>query len=274
MLKQAALKLLRDKAPHLWHFAKYQQYKHTSAGEPEIHVLQYLAQNDRIGLDIGVHLGFYSRHLVGLCSRVIGFEPNPTSAALAAACLPRNVQIENVALSDKAGTAILRIPRFGPDGGTEALGTLEAANPLGGAAFEEIEVRIARLDDYNLPPVGFMKIDVEGHEEAVLRGGTQLLQRDRPACMVEIEERHNSGAIARVLEYFEDLDYHAFYLSGGYFKSVDRGSIDTNELQGEHSKPYVNNFFFLPFAAPEALIQSKRLFARLATRATLCATPH
>src|SRR5215471_12981985 len=146
MLKQAASRLLRDKAPHLWHFAKYQQYKHTSAGEPEIHMLRYLAQADRIGLDIGVHLGFYSRHLVGLCSKVIGFEPNPASAALAAACLPRNVQIENVALSDKAGTAILRIPKSGPDGAKEALGTLEKANPLDGAAFEEIEVKVARLD--------------------------------------------------------------------------------------------------------------------------------
>jgi len=250
MLKQAATKLLRERAPHLWHFAKYKQYKHTSAGEPEINVLQYLARKDRIGLDIGVHLGFYSRHMARFCAGVIGFEPNPMSAALVRACLPRDVRIENVALSDRAGKALLRIPSSGRDG-AEALGTLEQANLLGGAACDEIEVTVARLDDFDLPPVGIIKIDVEGHEEAVLRGGHQLLHRDRPACMIEIEERHNPGAISRILEYFRKLGYGAFYLDNGAFEAVDGRSLDIDRLQGQRAKRYINNFFFLPFSAPK-----------------------
>src|SRR5262245_61517711 len=91
LLRQAAARLLKVKAPHLWHFAKYQQYKYSSIGEPEIHVLRHLVRKDRLGLDIGVHLGFYSRHLASFCSRVIGFEPNPASVALVRECLPRNV---------------------------------------------------------------------------------------------------------------------------------------------------------------------------------------
>jgi len=213
-------------------------------------VLRHLVRKDRLGLDIGVHLGFYSRHLASFCSRVIGFEPNPASVALVRECLPRNVHIENVALSDRAGAAVLRVPKSGPDGAKEAWGTLEEANPLGGGAFEEIEVRSARLDDYDFPPVGFLKIDVEGHEEAVLRGGSKLLRCDRPACMIEIEERHNSGAVARVFQYFKDLDYSTFYLNDGSFKPI-HGSIDIDELQGQRAEPYINNFFFLPFAAPE-----------------------
>ena len=31
-----------------------------------------------------------------------------------------------------------------------------------------------RLDDFDLPPVGFIKIDVEGHEESVLHGAEGL----------------------------------------------------------------------------------------------------
>jgi len=230
---------------------KYEQYRFTNLGEPEIHVIHSLASKDKIGLDIGVHLGFYSRHLAGYCASVIGFEPNPASAALARRALPRNVRIENVALSDRAGRAVLRIPKLGAAGAEEALGTLENANTLGGAAFNEVEVRAVRLDDYDLPPVGIIKIDVEGHEEAVLRGGRELVRRDRPACMIEIEERHNPGALSRIVEYFLGLGYGVFYLSHGKFKRIAGQHIDIGALQGERASAYVNNFFFLPYPAPE-----------------------
>jgi FkbM family methyltransferase len=41
----------------------------------------------------------------------------------------------------------------------------------------EIAVPTRRLDDYELDAVGFIKIDVEGHELAVLRGGTETIRR-------------------------------------------------------------------------------------------------
>lgn len=245
MFKRAAVDLLKDRAPHFWHFAKYQQYKLTSVGEPEIHAIHRLASKNKIALDIGVHLGFYSRHLATYCSHVIGFEPNPASAALARKSLPRNVRIENVALSDTNGKAILRIPKMGAKGAEEALGTLEKANTLAGAEFDEVEVETARLDDYELLPVGIIKIDVEGHEEAVLRGGSELLRRDRPACMIEIEERHNPGALSRVAEFFATLDYSAFYLKDGAFEAMN-ALTDVSELQGASARRYVNNFFFVP----------------------------
>lgn len=265
MLKQNAMRLLQSSVPRLWHFMKYEQYRYTSIGEPEIHVIHSLASRDKIGLDIGVHLGFYSRHLAGYCSSVIGFEPNPASAALARKALPRKVRIENVALSDKAGKAVLRIPKAGAHGAEDALGTLENANTLGGVPVNEVEVKAARLDDYDFPPVGIIKIDVEGHEEAVLRGGRELVRRDRPACMIEIEERHNPGALSRIVEYFMGLGYGAFYLSHGEFERIARPHIDIGALQGERASMYVNNFFFLPYPAP-AIRRSRRIESQLNAR--------
>lgn len=260
MFKRAAVDLLKDRTPHFWHFAKYQQYKLTSLGEPEIHAIHRLASKNKIALDVGVHLGFYSRHLAAYCSQVIGFEPNPASAALASKSLPRNVRIENVALSDTNGTAILRIPRMGAKGAEEALGTLEKANTLAGGEFDEVEVKTARLDDYKLPPVGIIKIDVEGHEEAVLRGGNGLLQRDQPACMIEIEERHNPGALSRVIEYFATLGYSAFYLKNGAFEAMS-ALADVSEFQGTSVQRYVNNFFFVPPRMTASVSPPKSLVA-------------
>ena len=73
------------------------------------------------------------------------------------------------------------------------------------------EISCKRLDDLNLDPVGFIKIDVEGHEEAVLMGGATLLERDRPTALIEIEERHKAGAIDAITERMNGLGYRGFF---------------------------------------------------------------
>ena len=52
-----------------------------------------------------------------------------------------------------------------------------------------IEVPMATLDSSYEGEVGFIKIDVEGHEQAVLDGAVQTIRRCRPRLLVEIDER-------------------------------------------------------------------------------------
>ncbi len=47
-----------------------------------------------------------------------------------------------------------------------ALGTISDANRLEGHEFTEVIVPKKRLDDFDLPPIGFIKIDVEGHAKS------------------------------------------------------------------------------------------------------------
>jgi hypothetical protein len=79
------------------------------------------------------------------------------------------VEVFEVALGDARGSARLVLP----DGFSENEGTASLAEDRGGVA---IEVRIDRLDDV-LPAASpsVAKIDVEGFELAVLRGGTRVL---------------------------------------------------------------------------------------------------
>ncbi|MGO8126768.1 FkbM family methyltransferase, partial [Rhizobium ruizarguesonis] len=55
---------------------------------------------------------------------------------------------------------------------------------------EEISVPTRRLDSYQFGPLGFIKIDVEGHELKVLKGSQAILNRDHPNLLIEAEDRH------------------------------------------------------------------------------------
>jgi hypothetical protein len=90
----------------------------------------------------------------------------------------------------------------------------------------------------------FIKIDVEGHEEAVVAGATTLIARQRPVLMVELIEAFNPGAIARLNTHFSQLSYDCFFLSGGVLKPV--AEFEAGRDQGLRGRAYIANFIFIP----------------------------
>src|SRR5262245_24628833 len=159
---------LKHYAPRAWFRFKFLKYKFFKRGEPEIHLIRDLVEPGTTALDIGCSIGIYAAEMARYAGTVIAFEANPAVAQFARTVAPRNVEIVNVALSSAPGRATLKIPR-NPKGDTiDELATIEAGNPLhaGDAAATEVEMK--RLDDFKIANCSFIKIDVEGHEEAVL----------------------------------------------------------------------------------------------------------
>jgi FkbM family methyltransferase len=227
-LKQIISRSMRTVAPKSWQYLKCRQYLRGD-GEREIHVLNRLVDPNRAALDIGVHLGMYTRHLAKCADSVFGFEANPNSAEFASRSLRGLATIYWTAVSSEAGMGSLLIPVEGAGGAEAALGTLSQTNVFGGARFREVEVPVKRLDDFELPLVGFVKIDVEGHEEEVLQGGEAMLMRDRPVYLIELEERHNSGLISRVVERFRREDYGALFYDGSSFRGIAEFDQETDQ---------------------------------------------
>ena len=131
-------------------------------------------------LDVGAHVGYYTLLAAVLSApggRVAAFEPNPRNFDFLRRHLSLNgcdgVQAVPAAVSDRQGTARFD---FGTGTGT---GHLAEAGSL--------EVQTLRLDDYcaehALHPTA-VKVDVEGEELRVLRGGEQTLLRDRPVLFL------------------------------------------------------------------------------------------
>jgi len=186
---------------------------------------------------------------LGFSSKVVAFDPRPEAALYLRDFFRTSlVSVEEVALSDFDGEIALRIPAGGPKLATiEERNTLQSAPPA-----TSVTVKARRLDSYKFTSVGFIKIDVEGHEAAVLRGATATIEADRPRVMVEIEERHNPGSIQSVSRWFADRDYNGFFLLEDKIVPISRFSPVEHQnpasLPG-HNKPdrtYINNFIFLP----------------------------
>jgi FkbM family methyltransferase len=97
-----------------------------------------------------------------------------------------------VILSGRAGQGELRYPAGGYMSATIAESNRSALES--GRLIETVVVPMNTLDSFNFANVGFVKIDVEGHEEAVLHGGLKTIRSEMPNLMIEIEERHAPGS--------------------------------------------------------------------------------
>ncbi len=164
------------------------------SGRYEPWVAARLAQQAQLGatvVDAGAHLGFHTLALascVGPSGRVFAFEPAPTAGALLDRTLRRNhlPQVERLALalSDRQGTATLR------QTANAAMNHLVPANPSSTEPQDTTQVQTTTLDHWAseraLQRLDLLKIDVEGGELALLRGGRQTLEQFRPTLVCEL----------------------------------------------------------------------------------------
>ena len=220
--------------------------------EFEATILSHLVDKGLRGIDIGAHHGLYTYALARWCRCVEAFEPDPFSAQTIQSWGSPKVTVHEIALSDFSGTAVLNVPVVGgrPE---RALAKLEDVH----GQHESLTVSVRRLDDYEFRDVSFIKIDVEGHEQRVIRGASETLQRERPVILVEIEQRHlGSVPIETVFKQFEALGYIGSFLWDNEFLSLNEFSVERHQappaqesVQSSGRKPtgYVNNFIFRPF---------------------------
>jgi FkbM family methyltransferase len=242
-------------------------------GEVELHLVEFLCRADEDAIDVGANVGTYVHSLRRYARRVIAYEPIPAMAEELRRKFRRNVDVNVVALSDVAGVVELRIPLIEDQ---EVLGcsTIAPEAAADYPVYRTIEVQTDRLDNVYRGQVGCMKIDVEGHELAVLRGARETIRRCRPRLLVEIEERLSPGGVLRTASFFDELGYRGYYVLGRQVEPIGRFSADTLQqpanqpdltvpLREMHrSASYVNNFIFLP---PDEPVGTRdRMAARLA----------
>lgn len=221
-------------------------YKNYLWGDPIIRRLRELADPRRTAVDVGANIGVYSYFLAKHCARVVAYEPNPVVAETLRLAAAENVEVVRRALSDETGRATLSVPIVE---GREVHGLGRVAANGEGGPETRFEVELARLDDEPLQDVGFIKIDVEGHEGSVVRGGERLIRRDRPVILIEVEQRHAPKPVTETFQQIERLGYDGFFLKSGRLRPVAEFDPARDQNVRNLRRPgiaYINNFVFRP----------------------------
>jgi FkbM family methyltransferase len=225
-------------------------------GEYELKELHNYVDRNRVSLDVGGNIGCYAYHLSRLSRSVVTFEPNPYFIERIRMLNIRNVQIVPMGVSDQAGEAQLRIPAFWGDE-VPGMASLSTAAVSDEVVSRQIEVPLCRIDQFDRDDVGFIKIDVEGHEESVIHGALGTIARCKPNILVEIEERHNRGGLGRIRALLEGAGYTGYFFLKGQrlpiaqFDEAKHQQAPDNINSFYHTRrgmTYVNNFLFLPQA--------------------------
>ena len=149
-----------------------------------------------VALDIGANYGLctvrFARR-VGSSGRVHAYECNPAvldALHRTVARLPTGrVRVHAYGLGSEAGALTLSVVP-GNDGRSSLLPTTRR--------HDACTVCVRRLDDDGLDRCDVVKIDVEGFEAEVLRGGAGTLDRLRPSVIL-LEEHDREGAISLAL---------------------------------------------------------------------------
>lgn len=176
-------------------------------------------------IDIGAAAGFYTAELarlVGPSGVVHSVEPlrfaHATASRLLGLRTGRNIVRHGVALGETADELVMSVPlRNGVPVTGRSFVTRHASGLGSNAEFDEhlrVVVDGDTLDGFGerlgLARLDFVKIDVEGAELHVLRGGDTTITTHRPTVMVEIEDRHleRFGVTpAQIVEWFRSHGY-------------------------------------------------------------------
>lgn len=178
-------------------------------------------------VDMGAYNGVHTvrlAQLVGPTGHVYAFEPNPPAVAM----LRENVRLNGV----EAQTTVYPVGVSDPPV-TGYVKLSDNPHNLGGAHMcseederthrlncqnaSQVKIELIRIDDdlqrWIPTRVGFVKIDVEGHEDRVIAGSRAWLTRDHPVIHIELwndDKRRQENlptTVADMIRQIEELGY-------------------------------------------------------------------
>ncbi len=163
------------------------------------------------GACLGDHTGMYSR-IVGALGRVYAFEPHPASYTALVANTARlsNVRTFRLGLGAGIGSTVLSMTTnlgasYLGDGPHDFAGEPPVAWPLSPVTVTTLDDALGALEQFD-----FFHLDAEGSELAILQGASRLIQRFRPAMLVEVTDtwlKRYGHSEAMLIAHLMDLRY-------------------------------------------------------------------
>jgi FkbM family methyltransferase len=164
-----------------------------------------------VGANIGTHTIAFA-NLVGPAGLVHAFEPQRRNFHMLAGNVALNA-LENVVCHQKAvgdSSGEIRLPSLPPPDINFNFGAV----PIWRQAESGEKVPLVMLDSLDLAECQAIKIDAEGMDAQVMKGGRALIQRCRSLLYVENNDQASSKKVSKVLN---ELDYVAWWSINTYF---------------------------------------------------------
>lgn len=158
-------------------------------------------------VDVGAHIGCWTRELAKRFKRVIAIEPNPEAAA----CVRENcrghgnVEVIEMAAGPDTGEKTCYVALRRNKGSISSMIAHPGAHP----GDNDGVVPIRSIDSLVVRDVDYMKVHCNGYELPALRGAQHTIDSSRPVITVVIKPAAREYAI-------QPEDFHEFMGSIGY----------------------------------------------------------
>jgi FkbM family methyltransferase len=177
------------------------------AYEPRyVDVLRTLVRPGNSIFDVGANIGFYAvlfSRWVRPGGRVIAYEPDPSNLALLRRNLKfnrcENTIVREIALSSKSGVELFSLDTVTRSTGHLGTGPTYGETAFGSARETALNVNTRTVDEETelWGPPDLLKLDIEGGEFDLLCGSTELLDRNRPFILSELNSWNDDESMGR-----------------------------------------------------------------------------
>jgi len=214
----------------------------TEDDEVSFKVIKHLVGYGDCVIDVGANIGVYTKYLselVGIHGRVYSVEPIPLTFEILCSNVRKlglkNVELINYAISDTNGSVTMEIPLY--ESGGESFYRARIMKRNTNSSLRRVSVESKTIDylfselAYN---ISFIKCDVEGHELNCIKGAMKVIEKSKPAWLIEISGDPDSlkSTSYEIFKLLNKEGYEAYWFDG----------ISLNKWRSDDK---IVNYFFL-----------------------------